>query len=128
MSLTYCQDNGILTMTDGTTYQGWAGNNEVGQDMDNPASQFVKDHGPLPQGWYTIVGPIDPPDHLGPFAFHLVPDADDDMEGRNAFCLHGAEAAHPELSSDGCIIQQRPAREAVAVAVSSGDNRLQVIA
>jgi hypothetical protein len=128
MSHIFCQDNGIWTMTDGTTYQGWSGNNEAGQDENNPDAQNIKGHGPIDRGLYTIVGPIDPPDHLGPFAFHLVPDADNDMGGRGGFCLHGEEAAHPELSSDGCIIQQRPAREAIGAAVAAGDNRLQVVA
>jgi hypothetical protein len=124
MMFTYDQASGVLTFADGRTAKGWAGNNEIGPDMNNPDAQFVKDHGPLCQGFYTIQGPFDDP-HLGKLAFKLIPDADDDLEGRGGFCIHGAEFAHPELSSDGCMIMDHPTRQAIA---DSGDTRLQVVA
>jgi hypothetical protein len=123
MSHTYSESTGIWTYPDGTTAQGFSGNNEVGQDMNNPDSEFIKDHGPIVQGWYTITGPFDLP-HLGKVVFKLIPDADNDMEGRGGFDVHGAEAAHPELSSDGCVILGLPYRQAIA---DSGDTRLQVV-
>ena len=120
----YDQSTGVLTLSDGTTSKGWAGNNEIGQDMNNPDDQYIKDHGPVVQGFYTVQGPFNDP-HLGPVSFKLIPDATNDMEGRGGFCIHGAEFAHPELSSDGCIILQRPARQAIA---DHHELRLQVVA
>ena len=123
----YSQSTGIWTMPNGTTFQGWAGNTT---GMNNPAMQNVKDVGPLPQGFYTIgpwqdgimYGPSFA--RLGPFITRLTPDPENEMFGRNDFCCHGANAANQSMSSDGCIIQNRPAREAIA---SSGENRLQVV-
>ena len=120
----YSQSTGILTLSDGTTSQGWAGNNEIGPDENNPDAQYVKNHGPVVQGFYTVQGPYDDP-HLGKLAFKLIPDATNDMEGRGGFCIHGAEFAHPELSSDGCIIQPRATRQAIA---DHHETRLQVVA
>jgi hypothetical protein len=54
----------------------------------------------------------------------LDPDPANEMFGRSAFRIHGAALENPELSSDGCIIQQRSVREAVW---NSGDHQLEVI-
>lgn len=108
--------------------KGWAGNNEVGQDMNNPADEGVKDHGPTVEGGYTIGPVIDPPDHLGKLAMHLIPDPGNDMQGRGSFCVHGAESLHPEQSSDGCIIQGHDVRQQIANWVAQGVDHLEVTA
>ena len=67
----YDQSTGVLTLSDGTTSKGWAGNNEIGQDMNNPDAQYIKDHGPVVQGFYTVQGPFNDP-HLGPVSSNSV--------------------------------------------------------
>lgn len=85
---------------------GWAGH---GAGKNNHAMQNVKGVGPLPLGKYYIGDPLEGT-HLGPLAFPLTPDKSNEMFGRGSFWIHGASAAHPELSSDGCIIQGRASR------------------
>lgn len=99
---------------------GWAGQ---GVGKNNPGACNLRNVGPIPPGWYTIGGPVDDP-HTGKFSIPLWPDPSNDMMGRSGFRMHGANARDPEHSSEGCIIQQRPTREAVH---ASGCNRLQVI-
>ena len=102
----YEQTTGRLL--DGPTLvgSGWAGH---GPGKNNHEMQNVKGVGPLPLGKYYIQDPIEGT-HLGPIAMPLTPDASNQMFGRSSFFIHGAEAAHPELSSDGCIIQGHASR------------------
>lgn len=100
---------------------GWAGHSE---GRNNPAMQNVKGVGPLPRGWYTIEKAYDHP-HLGPITMDLTPDKTNQMFGRDLFRMHGAAAIHPEMSSDGCIIQYHSVRELVA---NSATRRLEVVA
>lgn len=101
---------------------GYAGH---GAGLNNPDMQFVHGIGPLPVGTYTMGKPVDDP-KLGPYAIPLIPDAENEMYGRDAFYIHGDEALHPgeHLASDGCIVQPHPAR---VTAWQSGDHRLGVI-
>lgn len=104
----YEQVTGRLLDDDGSLIGlGWAGHL---QGKNNPSMQNVKDVGPLPAGRYTVEDPVEGT-HLGPLAFPLTPDEDNQMYGRGGFYIHGASAVHRDLSSDGCIIQDRPARE-----------------
>ena len=92
---------------------GWAGHL---QGRNNPAMQDVKGVGPLPKGKYTVGDPEDGTP-LGPLAFPLTPDPANEMFGRSAFFIHGASQEHPALSSDGCIIQGRVAREYINIKI-----------
>lgn len=100
---------------------GWAGQ---GAGKNNPDAQNIPNIGPLPRGNYTI-GPAYHHPKLGRVTMNLIPDPDNNMEGRADFRIHGA-AAPPdtETSSHGCIIQIRSVRERVA---GSSDKRLQVV-
>lgn len=125
MNFKYYQSTGkiFLVQDDGTEVLrgiGWAGHSA---GKNNPAMQCVKGVGPLPRGWYTIGNPYENP-HTGHYTMDLTPDLTNDMCGRDLFRIHGANPTNPEMSSDGCIIQERPVREAIH---NSGVNRLQVI-
>jgi len=132
----YSQSTGRLTLVadDGTETligTGWAGNdyrpdtNRQGlKGYNNPLAQFIKFVGPLNRGWYTI-GPAQTHPTLGPVAMPLLPDAENDMQGRGSFWMHGASAQHPEQSSEGCIIQSHVVRVGVS---TSGITRLEVVA
>ena len=119
---TFKQSTGEFFRADGTLMgTGWAGQ---GAGENNPAAQNQEGIGPLPQGNYTIGSPYDNP-HTGPFTMDLTPAPENEMFGRSLFRIHGAAKTNPELSSEGCIVQQRPVREAIW---NEGDRDLQVVA
>ena len=123
MSFAYQQSTGNFAQ-DGTILAiGYSGN---GPQMNDPASQGVKDHGPIPQGTYTI-GPPEQDPVTGPVSMRLQPAAGNEMFGRGDFLLHGDTAAMNHTASDGCIILPHPARLTVAAAVLGGDNQLTVV-
>ena len=99
---------------------GWSGHS---QGKNNPNMIMAKGVGPIPPGVYTIGDPKDPPDHLGPCAMPLIPAVSNHMFGRGDFFIHGANPAHPELSSDGCLIFTRDVRQAI---YDSDDDQLIV--
>lgn len=119
---TYSQSKGRLVEADGALVGiGIAGQ---GAGLNNPVMQGVHNIGPLPQGFYTIQAPYHHP-KLGPVTMDLVPDINNEMFGRSLFRIHGF--AEHEPSSEGCITQHRPARDYVALHLTT-DNRVQVIA
>ena len=118
----YLQDLGKLYHEDpdADVGFGWAGQ---GAGKNNPAMQDVKGKGPLPVGTYTIGNAYTHP-HLGPVTMDLIPDPANEMFGRDDFRIHGMAFNNPELSSEGCIVQQRTIREMID---ASPDRRLQVL-
>ena len=104
---------------------GWAGHL---QGRNNPEMQNVKDVGPLPKGKYIVGDPEDSA-KLGPLAFPLTPDPSNEMFGRSSFYIHGASLDHPALSSDGCMIQGRVAREYIRIKIGQAlaDSPLRVL-
>lgn len=119
---TFSQSSGALTDAGGRHIAtGYSGH---GDGLNNPAMQDVPSVGPLPQGLYSLGAPVDHPE-LGPFAIPLIPHAGNQMFGRDGFYLHGDEVGHvgEHLASHGCIVADRPAREAIW---ASGDHALKV--
>lgn len=117
----YEQRTGRWFAQDGTLLgTGWAGQ---GAGKNNPAMQNVAKTGPLPCGVYTIEQPHDDP-HTGKYTMNLIPDPANEMFGRSAFRIHGIAESHPELSSEGCVVQIRTVREKIW---SSGDRQVRVI-
>ncbi len=101
MAWTYFQCNGLLISGDGkTTLHCYAG---IDEGKNNPDLQGVKSKGPLPRGRYTANTPESSATH-GPFAMHLIPHADNDMLGRDAFMYHADSIDHPGRASNGCIV------------------------
>lgn len=101
---------------------GYAGNDIDGECKNNPGAQAVHNHGPLPRGKYKMLTPYDNP-HVGKYAIPLAPDMDNQMFGRTGFYIHGPNAAHPNDSSDGCIVADLALRMRLW---SSGDTDIEV--
>jgi GH24 family phage-related lysozyme (muramidase) len=102
---------------------GYSGN---GADENNPASQFIPQHGPIPQGWYTI-GPPEPFKNMVN-CLPLTPDPGNNMGGRSGFLIHDGAFNNPlghGNTSEGCICLPQIRRIEIW---DSGDRRLQVVA
>jgi hypothetical protein len=120
---TYEQATGRLLHAGALVAIGYAGR---GAGVDNAADERVVDVGPLPCGLYTIGAPVDGT-HLGEGAMPLTPDPDTEMFGRGDFWMHQDNVAHNETGSEGCIVQALATLVAVAAAVATGDDRLEVV-
>jgi hypothetical protein len=107
--LTFYQSSGECYLFGRLLAKGWAGQ---GEGYNNPDMQGISNIGPLPRGFYTI-GPSYHHPELGPVVMNLTPDPANEMFGRSLFRIHGASAAHPELSSKGCIVLPREARDRI---------------
>ena len=68
--------------------------------------------GPLPAGQYHVGLPQSHP-RLGPLAFRLRPFPANQMFGRGDFFIHGDNRKGDRSASNGCIILNRNAREAL---------------
>lgn len=127
--MTYQQSTGILEAADGSEMGvGYSGN---GLFMNQTGAENVPMHGPVPRGKYTLV-PLDysiPSEaylvHLGPLAFRLNPDQNNEMFGRSGFFIHGDNVEMDHTASDGCIILAHDIRQAI---LNAGDFVLQVVA
>jgi hypothetical protein len=118
---TYEQSTGLMIDPTGMIVgEGYSGG---GQGKNNPLMQAIRDVGPIPQGSYTMESPVDSKTH-GPYAIHLIPDAENDMFGRDEFLCHGDSIIAPGTASEGCIIQNHETRIKMW---ESGDHRLQVV-
>lgn len=85
-----------------------AGNNEQGRDLNNPASEYLHDRGPLPTGTYTI-GVLKQQPDVHSQGCTLTPDPGNYMGPvpRSGFFLHLRNSAHvapdgTNASSNGC--------------------------
>jgi hypothetical protein len=122
MAWIFAQRSGHLFAPSGALFtRAYAGN---GTDKDNPDAQFVKDHGPLPVGGYTMLTPLDGT-RLGPCAIPLQPDATNAMGGRGDFFIHDDSVLHAGDASDGCIVTVGVGTRKTIWA--SPDHRLQVV-
>ena len=115
----YVQKSGEMFRGDELIEIGYAGR---GNGKNNPDMQCVKDTGPIPRGWWTILSATD----QGPtkLSLPLTPDTQTDTCGRSAFYVHGDSISNPGTASRGCIILPRSTRRCIS---ESGDTRLQVI-
>lgn len=121
MTWTYKQSTGEIFHNGRVIGRGYAGKNG---GKNNPAMQSVSATGPLPQGFYTIIGhPFTHP-HTGAYSIRLQPSSGNIMFGRSGFLIHGDSRNHPGDASDGCIVLARHIREVIW---NSGDMRLEVI-
>lgn len=127
----YSQTTGKLYTNEGKLIDiGHAGH---GEGLNNPDMQNVHNIGPICEGWYTILAPIDSP-NTGPYSLPLIPDTNNKMYGRSGFYMHGGlsepfkrpdgEIIEPGQESDGCIIFPFVTRKKVWIEM---DHRLQVI-
>lgn len=122
--ITYSQTSHTFTLPDGRqAIAYYAGN---GKWKNDPASQNVHDHGPLPQGTYTM-SPQTLRPHLGP-AIALTPSPSNNMFGRSSFYIHGLDSRFLNDSSDGCICQGSQGREVINKLILNGEDILTVVA
>jgi Protein of unknown function (DUF2778) len=122
MSWCYDISSGNMYAPDGTIAgRGYSGNGEWKNQI---SAEGVKDHGPIPQGWYTMGTAIDSP-QLGSIAIPLIPDPENNMQGRSGFFCHGDSILHPGDASDGCCIQPHDTRVEMN---SSTDRRFEAVA
>jgi len=122
LEFTYSQSSGAFTLQGEYLGTGYSGR---GAGLNNGALQNVPDVGPIPRGVYTFAA-IDPPDHLGPVAFRLIPDAANAMFGRYGFCLHADNAQQNHTASCGCIILMPVLRQLVDALVRAAGSRLRL--
>jgi hypothetical protein len=85
----------------------------------------VHNVGPIPQGDWTIEGPLVNTAEHGPYVLTLKPSADTPTFGRDGFLPHGDSKESPGCASHGCVIMPRSVREQVW---ESGDRDLEVVA
>ena len=88
---------------------GYAGR---GVGLNSPGASGIAGLGPLPGGEYDVGRPVDHP-RLGPLAFPVVPRLGNMMFGRSGFMIHGDNRKGDRSASSGCIILDRPHREAL---------------
>lgn len=106
--LTYSQLTGQLRRDGVLISLCYAGN---GAGLNNPAMQWVKNTGPLPQGEYKlhkIDGEAAKEKGLGPLIFFLAPDPTNGMHGRSAFYIHWDNRKRDFSASEGCIVPVMP--------------------
>src|SRR6266704_1148397 len=113
---TYSQTTGKLTDPQGNDAGiGYSGN---GADINDPAEQDERGHGPIPQGIWSIGDFFDDHGGKGPIVAHLLPVAGTETFGRSGFMIHGDNKAGDRSASEGCVILNHSLRSAIA---SSGD-------
>jgi len=115
--------NGRMSRGGNLLAKGYSGN---GDGLNNPLMIAVKDHGPLPVGFYTIGEPIPHEPKVGAYALPLIPDGANEMFGRSGFFIHGDNQKLDNSASDGCIVLPLFARQRIGLGIAT-DNTLQVI-
>jgi hypothetical protein len=118
----YSQSTGQLSRN-GQIYSedGYSGD---GPGLDSPSQQYTPNVGPIPQGFYDIVGEPETHIKLGSFVLRLV--ARSPLCKRKGFLIHGDRMTGPPYSaSTGCIIFGKNIREEIW---NSGDRELSVTA
>lgn len=120
--ISYSQSLHTFNLPDGREAVAfYAGN---GKWKNDPEAQDVHDHGPLPQGTYTM-SPQKRYPHLGP-AIYLTPDPANQMFGRSRFYIHGLDPQFLSDSSDGCICAGPGIRQVIDGYIGKGENILTV--
>jgi hypothetical protein len=121
----YHQRTGQLTDDNGNAVgNGYSGN---GDGLNNPDAEDQAYVGPIPQGGYTIQQQQNNVTGSGtslPASERLVPDAGNNMHGRDGFLIHGDNQHLNHTASDGCVILPRSVRNQIG---SSNDHHLTVV-
>ena len=127
MAWIYEQATGKLTHNGLFVSFGYSG---LEDGKNNPDMQTHIGLGPIPRGKYTIALIVDGEgnavdyEHKKAPVMRLVPDAANDMFGRDGFLIHGDSISAPGTASHGCIIESHADRELIAY---SPDKELSVI-
>ena len=118
----YSQSTGVLSLNGQKVAVGYSGH---GAGLNCPELQNIQKVGPIPQGFYQMLPPIDTAKH-GPYFIPLRPYPETQMFGRSDFGIHGERSEPPPgLASEGCIIvSPKPKRVQIW---ESGEHDLKVI-
>lgn len=92
---------------------GYAG---MGEGLNNPDMQHVKNVGPLPVGRY-LINWATKHKKLGEVAMQLIPDPTNKMFNRGDFWMHGDNQHMNQSASNGCIVLSRTSRVVVAASM-----------
>lgn len=129
----YSQKTGELARNGGVVGIGYSGHL---QGLNNPELETIHDVGPIPAGTWSmaiIKGedglPCDYENKRAP-VIRLEPNPGTDTFGRAGFLCHGDLIEHEgeEVASLGCMVQPKYVRQQMAVAITEGDDQLQVTA
>ncbi|QID19345.1 DUF2778 domain-containing protein [Nitrogeniibacter mangrovi] len=120
MTWTYDQSSGHL-YHNGAPVPGGIGYAGRGAHKNRPASQNLRNRGPIPRGAWRIGGYTS---SKGPLTITLSPKPGTNTFGRSAFRIHGDSARHPGAASEGCIIMPYAVRSLI---ITSGDHDLEVV-
>ncbi len=115
----YNQRTGQLQHNGRNVSVGYSGR---GAGRNNPLMENAQSIGPIPRGRYRI-GPQHTHPSKGPVTMALTP-VGHTAHGRTHFLIHGDSIRHPGNASEGCIVLDRAARQAIA---TSGDNDIEVV-
>lgn len=122
LSMTWVYDQSAGTLSrNGKAVPGAIGYAGKGAHKNRPASQHLKNLGPIPRGAWRIGGHTS---SKGPLTIVLTPKAGTNTFGRTAFRIHGDSAQHPGAASEGCIIMPYTVRSLI---IHSGDRDLEVV-
>lgn len=119
MTWQYSQRTGRLQWNGRDISIGYSGK---GAGRNNPLMENARSIGPIPRGRYRI-GPRYTHPAKGPVTLALTP-VGHTAYGRTHFLIHGDSIRHPGDASEGCIILDRAARQAIA---ASGDIEIEVV-
>lgn len=119
----YDQRTGRMIGPNGEEFHGYSGS--LGIHQNNPDSEHIRDHGPIPRGHWTIDPTGRTSARTGQFSITVTPRGDTNTFGRDrtSFRIHGDSTQSPGGASSGCIILNRAQREAIS---RSGDTQLIV--
>ncbi|WP_230969342.1 tlde1 domain-containing protein [Nitrogeniibacter aestuarii] len=120
MTWVYDQSDGTL-LHDGKPVPNAVGYAGKGAHKNRPASENLKNLGPIPKGQWLIGGYTN---SKGPLTITLTPNAGTNTFGRTAFRIHGDSIKNPGTASEGCIIMPYSVRTAI---INSGDHDLEVV-
>jgi len=123
MGMVYEQSTGNFYISGTFLERGFAG--VKGEHQNNPASQCIRDTGPLPRGRYRMEKDEEDKYTEG---IKLTPLPDTDMcpSKRFGFYIHGDNRTYPGTGSTGCIILSLTARLAILKAIDDGNDILTV--
>jgi hypothetical protein len=123
MSWTYQQSTGILRDPHGA--MAGIGYSGLGLYKNSPFAQTLSHQGPIPRGFWDILGPpLDSLEH-GPYVLRLQPYIDTKTFERDAFLIHGDGLEMPDRASKDSIVMPFPLRKEIW---ESRDHILHVIA
>ena len=88
-----------------------------GDCKNKPQYQGVKSLGPIPRGKYTLKNFTEIAGGRVKKAIPLLPDATNNMLGRDGFYIHGDSHLQPGEASEGCIICSIETRELMVASI-----------